>query len=148
MPPSSATPVSLLAHAGLAEAEQPQRAAEHPIQEPELEREPEGQVVNYGVDVRQARGAVEHAPEVGAGAPPVAALKLLVGRRSRSPLVAALPGPPEPGHGPQAAGPRQRVLASTDLAELDRWIRRTAVIRAARELHEVYGGKIPCRERS
>jgi hypothetical protein len=29
---------------------------------------------------------------------------------------------------------RERVLASTDLAELDRWIRRTAVVSDAREL--------------
>lgn len=34
---------------------------------------------------------------------------------------------------------RERVLASTDIGELDRWIRRAAVVRDARELLDTNG---------
>lgn len=75
-----------LAHAGFAEvavAEQPQRAAELPVDEPELERQPEGQVVDYGVDARVGRGVVEHAPDVVAGTAPVASAQAAGRGRSR-----------------------------------------------------------------
>ena len=82
-----------------------------------LEREPEGQVAGYGVDARTGRGGVEHAPDVVAGAPPVALVLAAARSQAAGPAGAALPGAMG-GSALEPASTRERVHASLHIDEL------------------------------